>query len=553
MTNSIQDIAEQSRCIFIIGSNTTEQHPVIGIKVRRAKRLRGVKLIVADPRRIDIAGYADLHLRHKPGTDIALLNGLMHIIIREGWHDQAFIAGRTEGFEALRTLLDKYTPEVASQITGVPVEKLEQAARMLGGNRPGTLLYAMGITQHTVGVANVMSCANLQLLLGNMGVPGGGVNPLRGQNNVQGACDMGGLPNYYPGYQRVTDAAARQKFEDAWGVKLSDEVGLTVTEILKAAEAGQIRCLYIIGEDPMVTDADLNHVRHSLQHTEFMVVQDLFFTETCQFADVVFAAASFAEKEGTYTNTERRVQRVRQAVESPGEARADGWIIVELAKRMLALGAATPLSNAACAGWDYPQASDVMAEVARLAPSYAGVTYQRLEAGEQLQWPVPNATHPGTPILHVDKFSRGLGQFVAVDHVPPAELPDAEFPLMLTTGRVLYHWHGGEITHRARNLEAMYPEALIEINPKDAGQAGIGDGAMMRVASRRGEIVAKAQVTDRVEPGLIFATFHFADSAANFLTNPAVDPQAKIPEFKVCAVKVEAVAPVEPPRTQSKS
>jgi len=541
MTNSIQDIAEQSRCIFVIGSNTTEQHPVIGIKLRRAKRMRGAKLIVADPRRIDIATTADLHLRHKPGTDIALLNGLMHIIIREGWHDQAFIAGRTEGFEALKAVLDKYPPEVTSRITGVPVEKMEQAARMLGENKPGALVYAMGITQHTVGVANVMSCANLQMLLGNIGMPGGGVNPLRGQNNVQGACDMGGLPNYYPGYQRVTDPAARKKFEDAWGVPLPDGVGLTVTEMVKAAEAGQIRCLYIVGEDPMVTDADVNHVRHSLEHTEFMVVQDLFFTETCQFADVVLPAASFAEKDGTCTNTERRIQRVRKAIEPPGEARTDGWIITELAKRMLALGAATPRPDAPCAGWDYRQASDVMAEVARLAPSYAGVTYQRLDAAGGLQWPVPDAAHPGTPILHVDKFSRGLGQFVAVDHLPPAELPDADFPLMLTTGRVLYHWHGGEMTHRARNLEAMYPEALIEIHPKDAGQAGIGDGQLMRVASRRGEIVAKAQVTDRVEPGLIFATFHFAESTANFLTNPAVDPQAKIPEFKVCAVKVEAV------------
>jgi formate dehydrogenase major subunit/formate dehydrogenase alpha subunit len=339
----------------------------------------------------------------------------------------------------------------------------------------------------------------------------------------------------------VTDPAARRKFEDAWGVPLPDQVGLTVTEIVKAAEVGQIRCLYIVGEDPMVTDADVNHVRHSLQHTEFLVVQDLFFTETCQFADVVFPAASFAEKDGTCTNTERRVQRVRKAVESPGEARADGWIIAELAKRLLALGAASPRPEAACAGWDYRQASDVMAEVARLAPSYAGVTYERLDTNGGLQWPVPSAAHPGTPILHVDKFSRGLGQFVAVDHLPPAELPDGDYPLMLTTGRVLYHWHGGETTHRARNLEAMYPEALIEIHPKDAGQAGIGDGQLMRVASRRGEIVAKAQVTDRVEPGLIFATFHFADSTANFLTNPAVDPQAKIPEFKVCAVKVEAV------------
>jgi formate dehydrogenase alpha subunit len=541
MTNSIQDIAEESQCIFIIGSNTTEQHPVIGTKVRRAKRHRGAKLIVADPRRIDIADYADLFLQHEPGTDIALLNGLMHIIIKEGWHDEAFIAERTEGFDELKAIVEKYSPDVTSEITGVPVEDIEKAARMLAENRPGALLYAMGITQHIVGVSNVMSCANLQMLLGNMGVPGGGVNPLRGQNNVQGACDMGGLPNVYSGYQRVTDPAIQDKFEKAWGVPLSNQVGLTVTEMLKRAEEGQVRCLYVIGENPMVSDPDLNHVRYSLQKTEFIVVQDLFFTETGQYADVVLPAASFAEKEGTFTNTERRIQRVREAIPSPGEAKPDTWIIIELAKRMLALGASTPDKNATHGTWDYSEIAGVMDEINQLTPIYTGVTYRRLEQCTQLQWPVPSEDHPGTPVLHVSKFSRGLGRFAAVDHVPPDELPDDEFPLMLTTGRVIYHWHGGEMTHRARNLEAMYPEALVEINPKDAVKANIDDGTLMKVASRRGEIIAKAQVTDRVEPGLIFSTFHFAESAANFLTNPALDPQAKIPEYKVCAVRVESV------------
>ncbi len=541
MTNSIRDIAEESQCIFIIGSNTTEQHPVIGTKIRRANRHRGAKLIVADPRRIDIADYADLHLRHKPGTDIALLNGLIHVIIRESWHDEAFVAERTEGFEELKAVVEKYTPDVASEITGVPAQDIEKAARMLAENRPGALLYAMGITQHTVGVPNVMSCANLQMLLGNMGIPGGGVNPLRGQNNVQGACDMGGLPNFYPGYQRVTDHTVQEKFEQAWGAPLSNQVGLTITEMLKAAEEGQVRCLYVIGENPMVSDPDLNHVRYSLQQSEFIVVQDLFFTETGQYADVIFPAASFAEKEGTFTNTERRVQRVHKAIAPPGEARPDSWITVELAKRMIALGAATPRDDASHPGWDYTTAADIMDEINQLTPIYAGATYRRLEAGAQLQWPVPSEDHPGTPILHVGKFSRGLGHFVAVDHVPPAEVPDDEYPLVLTTGRVIYHWHGGEMTHRARNLEAMYPEALVEINPKDARKANISDGELMKVASRRGEIVAKAQVTDRVEPGLIFTTFHFAESAANFLTNPALDPQAKIPEYKVCAVKIGPV------------
>ncbi len=541
MTNSIRDITEESNCIFIIGSNTTEQHPVIGIRVRAAKRRRGAKLIVADPRRIDVADYADLYLQHEPGTDIALLNGLMHVIIREGWHDEGFIAERTEGFEALKETVEAYPPEVASEITGVPAEDIEKAARMMAENRPGALLYAMGITQHTVGVGNVMSCANLQMVLGNMGIAGGGVNPLRGQNNVQGACDLGSLPNVYPGYQSVTDPAVQEKFERAWGVPLSNDVGLTVTEMLDAAEAGEVRCLYVIGENPMTSDPDLNHVRRALERTEFLVIQDIFVTETGQLADVIFPACSFAEKEGTFTNTERRVQRVRQAIQPIGESKDDTWIVTQLAKRLIDMDAADPREEAPHAGWQYASVDDVMAEVNALTPIYGGITYERLNDGEQLQWPVPTEEHPGTPILHVGRFSRGVGHFEAVDHAPPDELPDEEYPLMLTNGRVLYHWHGGEMTRRAKNLKAMYPEAEIQINPTDAQERGIEEGGMMKVASRRGEIVAKAQVTNRVPPGLIFATFHYPDSAVNFLTNPALDPVAKIPEYKVCAVRVEAV------------
>ena len=541
MTNSIRDLAQESECYFIIGSNTTEQHPVIGTKIRQAVRLRGAKLIVADPRRIDIADHADLFLRHRPGTDIALLNGLMHVILREGWQDEAFIAERTENYEEFCAIVQEYTPEVASQICGVPAEDIEKAARMLAEHRPGALLYAMGITQHTDGVGNVMSCANLQMLLGNMGVPGGGINPLRGQNNVQGACDMGGLPNVYPGYQPVTAPAVQKKFEDAWGVPQSNRIGRTVTEMLDAAEKGAVRCLYVIGENPMTSDPDLNHVRHALQETEFLVLQDLFLTETSPFADVIFPAASFAEKNGTFTNTERRVQLVRKAIDPPGEARSDSWIIVELARRMLELGAAQPNPEAPYSGWDYASSADVLAEINALAPIYAGVVHERLVRGEQLQWPVPSAEHPGTPILHSSRFSRGMGRFAAVRHGQPDELPDDDYPLMMTTGRVLYHWHGGEMTRRARGLEAVYPEALIEIHPHDAGVVGIVDGSLIKVASRRGEIVAKAEVTDRVYQGLIFSTFHFPDSAANFLTNPTLDPVAKCPEFKVCAVKVEAV------------
>ena len=331
---------------------------------------------------------------------------------------------------------------------------------------------------------------------------------------------------------------AQAKFETAWGVPLPNKVGLTVTEMLKGLDSGRLRCLYIIGENPMTSDPDLNHVREAMTKSEFMVLQEIFYSETAQFADVIFPAASFAEKEGTFTNTERRIQRVRKAVQPPGEARPDGWIVAELAERMIAAGAATPAAGAPYAGWDFPTASAVMAEIGALTPSYAGVTYDRLNAGEQLQWPVRDASHPGTPILHVGKFSRGLGRFVPAEHMPPAELPDDEYPLMLTTGRVLYHWHGAEMTRRARGLNAVYPEALIEINPKDAQRAEVRDGELIRLTSRRGEIVAKAQVTQRVGAGLVFATFHFPDSAANFLTNPALDPVAKIPEFKVCAVRV---------------
>ncbi len=542
MTNSIRDLTQESRCIFIIGSNTSENHPVIGTKIRRAKRLRGVKLIVADPRHIDIAEHADLFLRNRPGTDIALLNGIMHVIVREGWQDESFIAERTEGFEELKAILEKYTPEVTSEITGVPAADIELAARMMAENRPGALVYAMGITQHKVGVANVMSCANLQMLLGNMGKPGGGVNPLRGQNNVQGACDMGALPNVYSGYQQVTQPATQEKFEAAWGVPLSGKAGLTVTEMIQAAEEGQVRCLYIVGENPMVSDPDLRHVQFSLQKTEFIIVQELFFSETCHYADVILPAASFAEKEGTFTNTERRIQRVRKAVDAPGEAKTDLWIAAELARRLLALGVAAPRDDAPFAAWDYSSPMDVMAEINALTPSYAGVTYRRLDSGAVLQWPVPSKDHPGTPILHTEKFTRGLGRFAAVDHVPPGERPNDEYPMVMTTGRVLYHWHGGEMTRRAQGLLAVYPEALVEVSVEDAQRLGIADGDPVRLVSRRGAVEAKAWVTDRVSRGLVFATFHFPDQSANWLTTGEyMDPVAKIPEFKVTAVRLEAV------------
>ncbi len=550
MSNSMDDVANQAAALFIIGSNTTEQHPVFGTMVRRAVLKRKIPLVVADPRRIDITEFAALHLQLKPGTDIALLNGLMHIILEKGWEDSEFIARRTEGFDEFRATVETYTPDRVAAITGLPVDQLYQAAELLATHKPMAVMWAMGITQHTTGVNNVMSLANLQMLLGNMGVPGGGVNPLRGQNNVQGACDLGGLPNVYPGYQAVTREQSRAKFEAAWGASMPDQVGMTVTEMVPGVLEGKIKALYILAEDPVMSDPNSNHARECLEACEFIVLQEIFATETAAYADVLLPGVSFAEKTGTFTNTERRVQLARQAIEPLGEARADWRIIADLAKHVLSDGQ-RQVNGGDYAGWDYDDSAQIMAEVAALTPSYAGISHERLEGGERLQWPVANASHPGTPILHVGQFARGRGRFTAIDHVPPAELPDDEYPMLMTTGRVLYHWHGGEITRRASGLMDIYSQALIELNPGDAGRLGIhrspedtgslpGAGAeSVRVTSRRGSIAALAWVTDRVPPGVIHANFHFPTASANVLTNDALDPVAKIPEYKVCAVRVE--------------
>jgi len=528
MTNSFDDIADDAQIYFIIGSNTTEDHPVLGMRIRQAVKRRGAKLIVCDPRSIPITDFAALHLRHKPGTDIALLNGIMHVLIAEELYDRKFVVERTEGFEELKAKVMEYPPERAAEICGITPEGIIEAAHLLAENRPGALLYGMGITQHTTGHQNVLSCANLQMLLGNMGVPGGGVNPLRGQVNVQGACDVGALVNVYPGYQKVTDEAARKKFEQAWGVPLSNQVGTTLVEMLHKAERGEVRAMYIMGENPMLSDPDVNHAEECLKSLDFLVVQDIFLTETAQLADVVLPAPCFAEKDGTFTNSERRVQFGRKAVDAPGEARQDWWIIGEIARRM---------------GYDrltYDSPREIMEEISRLTPIYGGMSYDRI--GEMgLQWPCPDAEHPGTPILHVGKFSRGLGHLSAVDWQPPAEEPDEKYPFIFTTGRVLYHFHTGSMSRRSEGLDAIYPEAVVEINTEDASKLGVADGDVVRVASRRGEIQAKALVSGKTEPGVVFMPWHFAEAAANKLTIAALDPVGKIPEFKVCAVKVEAV------------
>ena len=539
MTNSMDDVAAFAQTFFIIGSNTSEQHPVFGTRIRQAVIQRGAKLIVADPRKIDMTEFATLHLRLKPGTDIALINGLMHIILANGWENKTFIAERTEGFEEFKANLEDYTPQKVAAITGVPEDQLLEAAEMMAKNSPAAVLWAMGITQHTYGVQNVMTLANLQMLLGNLGIPGGGVNPLRGQNNVQGACDMGGLPDVYPAYQKVNVDDNRKKFEAAWGVELDGTFGLKVTEMMPAAAAGNLKALYILGENPVMSDPDTNHIRHCLESLDFMVLQEIFPSETAEYADVLLPGPTFVEKSGTFTNTERRVQIVRQAVEPVGEAHQDWIIIQDLANRVLDYGKRKVEAGARFAAWNYSDPSQIMDEIAALAPSYAGVSHNRLENGERLQWPVKGLDQPGTPILHIGKFTRGLGKFAVTSYVDPAELPNNEYPMLLSTGRVLYHWHGGEMTRRAQGLLEVYSHALVEVNPDDAVRIGINGNKRVRIASRRGVIEAEAWVTDRVPPGIVYANFHFPDSNANNLTIAALDPISKIPQFKVCAVKVE--------------
>ena len=547
----MSDIAQNARSILIIGSNTTEQHPVFGYSLRQAVLQRGTKLVVADPRNIPISDFAALHLRHQPGTDVALVNGLAHVILKNGWHDEAFISSRTEGFEEFADNLVDYTPEAVSEITGLSVEEILQAAEILAKHSPMAVIWAMGITQHTTGVMNVFSLANLQMLLGNMGAPGGGTNPLRGQNNVQGACDMGALVNVFPGYQQVVSPEVREKFSHAWalssqgdnasGTRMFSEVpGRTVTEMTNGLLDGSIRGLYIIGENPIMSDPNSNHVRECFEAGEFIVLQEIFPSETSQYADILLPGVTFAEKTGSFTNTERRIQLVSQAIDIEGEARNDWEITSDLATKILKIEGRIP--EGTYARWDYASPSEILEEISALTPIYAGVSTERLVNGDQLQWPVRDYAHSGTPILHVGKFSRGLGKFNVCHHIPAQELPDDEYPLLLTTGRVLYHWHGAEMTRRVESLVALYPESVVELHPDDAIRFKIVHDSKVRLTSRRGEMVAKVKVTERIAPGVVFGGFHFpGEQNVNNLTNTALDPTAKIPEYKVCAVKIEAV------------
>ncbi len=524
MTNSINDIKDAA-CILSIGSNTTASHPVIGMHIRQAAR-KGAKLIVINPREIDLVRYADLWLQHNSGTDVALLMGMMKVIVDEGLANQAFIEQRCENYEAFRESLKHFTLDIVTEITGVPRHQIAEAARMYATHHPATILYAMGITQHTHGTDNVIAIANLAMLTGNIGQRGSGVNPLRGQNNVQGACDVGALPNVYPGYQSVADPAIREKFEAAWGCRLNPSPGMALTEIIPAALDGKIKAIYLIGENPTLSDPDISHVEEALKKLEFFVVQDIFLSETAQLADVVLPSTTFAEKEGTFTNTERRVQRVRKAINPRGDSKADWWITCQIAQRM------------GGHGFNYEHPAQIMEEIAQVTPSYGGISFSRLDKEGSLQWPCPTAEHPGTPILHTEQFARGKGRFVPLEYKPPAELPDDNYPLILTTERDLFQFHTGTMTRRVKGLNVLRGEELVEINPKDAQSLGIEDGDIVQVVSRRGEVTTKARVTDNTPSGVVSMTFHFAESPTNRLTNPALDPVAKIPEFKVAAVRI---------------
>ncbi len=527
MTNSIAELRDADT-ILVIGSNTTECHPVIGILLRQAA-VAGTKIVVADPRKIDLTRHAVLHLQHRPGTDAALIDGLIREILAQGLEDREFIAGRTERFDDLKTSIEPYTPEKVEEITGVPAADLRTAARIYGEAGAASICYAMGITQHVAGTDNVKALANLAMVTGNVGKPSTGVNPLRGQNNVQGACDLGGLPNVYPGYQKVTDKALRKKFEKAWGRALSPTVGLTVTEAIAKAHTGELKALYVLGEDPALSDPNSTHVREALEKLELLVVQEIFPTESSNYAHVILPGVSFAEKDGTVTNTERRVRRTRKAVEPPGEAREDTRILLDLAARL-----GLPM--------DYAGPADIFDEIASLTPSYGGMSYARLE-GEGLQWPCPTPDHPGTPYLHKDVFASGKGLFHAIPYAPPPERPDDEYPYTLSTGRMLYHFHTGNMTRRSAGLDAHVPEGAVEIHPRDAETLGLAQGDWVKVSSRRGTVRVKAEVSEKPSPGMVFMTFHFKEAAANLLTIDAFDPVAKIPEFKVCAVRLEKMAP----------
>lgn len=528
MTNSIGEISS-SACIFAIGTNTTEAHPIIALKIKKAVR-NGAKLIVANPREIDLCRHADLFLQHLPGTDVPLMMGMMQVIVNEDLYDEAFIKERCENYEAFMESLNAFNEDFVVQTTGVPWSKIVEAAQSFATIKPASIFFAMGITQHTHGTDNVLATSNLAMLTGNVGKESSGVNPLRGQNNVQGACDLGALPNVYSGYQKVNDPEVQKKFEAAWGASLDGTPGLTHTKIFDAIHDRQIKALYLMGENPILSEANATHVEEAVQRLEFFVSQDIFLSETGKFADVVLPAASFAEKDGTFTNSERRIQWIRKAIEPPGSAKSDWQITCSIAQKMGA------------SGFDFKNAGEIMDEIASVTPIYGGISYDRLE-NMGPQWPCPTSDHGGTRYLHAERFATksGKGKFMPLEYRESAELPDSEYPFILTTDRSLYHFHTGTMTRRVEGLEILNSQELLNISPQDAERLGLEDNETVQVLSRRGKVTVRTKVTDICPPGVVSMTFHFFECPTNVLTNCAIDPVAGIPETKVCAVRIEKV------------
>lgn len=525
MTNPIHDITHDVDCILLVGSNPEEAHPVVGMQIRRAVK-DGTRLIVVDPRDIGLAKNADIHIKLRPGTNVAFANGMMHVMIKEDLIDHDYIKENAEGFDELKKLVEEYTPKKVGEICHIDPDLLIEAARMYASAKKAPIIYCLGVTEHSTGTEGVMSMSNMAVLCGKIGKSGCGVNPLRGQNNVQGACDMGAMPTDYPGYQKVDNAEVRAKFEEAWRVKLNPTPGLKATDVFPAAIEGKIKGLYICGEDPVVSDPDTHHIIKALKSLEFFVIQELFMTKTAEYADVILPGVSYAEKEGTFSNTERRVQRIRKAVTVPGDMRLDTDIIIDLMNAM---------------GYEQKHltSAQIMDEIASVTPSFAGISHKRLDSGESLQWPCKDKKHPGTPIMHVGHPTRGKALLYPAVYKESQELPDEEYPFILMTGRILYHYNAAAMTSRSQGLMDISGEGFIEINIKDAQRLGISDGEQIKISSRRGEITAKARVGRKVSEGETWMPFHFPDSPVNMLTNAALDEFARIPEYKVCAVKIE--------------
>ncbi|KPK28377.1 MAG: formate dehydrogenase [Desulfobacterales bacterium SG8_35_2] len=539
MSNDIAGIADID-VMLVIGSNTTETHPVIGLRMKQAVKNHGAKILVADPRRIKLTEHAHLWLSQKPGTDGALINAMCHVILRENLADQEYIKDRTENFESFAESVKECTPEWAEKITGVPAGDIEEAAKIYGAADKAAIFYTMGITQHTSGTDNVKALANLALMTGNLGKPSAGLNPLRGQNNVQGASDMACAPTVFPGYQRVDNDEVRARFEELWGCTLSGKPGLTATEMSRAMITGAIQAMWVMGENPVMSDPNMCHAQEAFSQVKFLVVQDIFLTETAELADVVLPAAAYAEKEGTFTNTERRVQRVRQALLPPKGACNDLAIIRAISERMnpAQKGSKPDDFRPGSDRMETAEAEEVFNEITKAWPAVAGINYQRLEEGG-IQWPCPSADHPGTAVLFENGFPRGLASFTQITWRDPEELPDAEYPFILTTGRVLYQYHTGTMTRRSQVIESADRGPVVEMNPNDVARLQLQDGEQVKVASRRGTITLPVLATDRISEGVTFIPFHYKEAAANLLTNDACDPECKIPEAKVCAVKVE--------------